>query len=562
MNNNEKYKITSNEYADLIIAYNGNMDILEINPNYSYNLINDKLAILNIPVNEITENGIYRFDYSSMPKCYGIMTYIQAENVRGLTLHQLPSETLTGKGVIIGIVDTGIVYTMPVFQYPDKTSKIISIWDQTIESNNYPESFYYGTEYNREQINTAINSDNPHNIVPSTDDIGEGTAMAGIAAAFYDQRKQFAGESINSELVIVKLKPAKPYVKDFFGIPDDAICYQENDIMMGIKYLLAIANRENRPIVICTGIGSSQGSHTGNDIISNYLYEIGNLTGKAIIMPAGNEGNQNHHYYGEIIPPDYSNLVELNVAPKDKNFTMELWGYPSDLLIIDIYAPSGELIYNIDMGNNVKNSFVIEFASAKIYVDYILSEANSREKLFVFRFKNIQEGIWKFRITTQNKLLSTFHIWLPISNFISNGTYFNNANPYTTICQPGNGLGIITASSYNPPQRTLDPFSSKGFNALNMPKPDITAPGVNIMAHTLNGTIAPFSGTSIATAHVAGIVAQYLEWGIVNGNLPNMNSTIVRYMITNSANRLETEIYPNANLGFGLIENRINLFQY
>lgn len=554
MNNNEKYKIASNEYADLLIEYSGNMDVLESNPNYSYNLINDKFAILHIPVNEITENSINQFGYASIPKCYGIMTYIQAENVRGFTLHEFPSEVLTGKGVIIGIVDTGIVYTMPVFQYPDKTSKIISIWDQTIESNDYPDGFYYGTEYNRDQINAAINSDNPYNIVPSTDDIGEGTAMAGIAAAFYDQERRFAGDAINSDLVIVKLKPAKLYLKDFFGIPDDAISYQENDIMMGIRYLLEVADQLSRPIVICTGTGSSQGSHTGYEIISNYLYEIGNITGNAIIIPAGNEGNKNLHYYGEIIPPDYSSLVELNIGSEDKNFTMELWGYPSDLMIIDVYAPSGELIYTIDMDNNERSHFVIEYTSVKIYVDYILSEAYSREKLFVFRFKNIQEGIWKFRISTQNRLLSSFHLWLPISNFISNGTYFNNANAYTTICQPGNGLGIITASSYNPPLRALDLAASKGFNSLNMPKPDITAPGVNIMAHTLNGTIAPFSGTSIAAAHVAGIAAQYLEWGIVNGNLPNMNSTIVRYMITDSAYRLIGETYPNPDLGFGLID--------
>jgi len=555
MNDNDKYKIISNEYADLLIEYNGNIGILESNPNYSYNLINDRLAILHIPVNEITENSIYQFGYASIPKCYGIMTFLQPENVKGFTLHQAPPETLTGKGVIIGIVDTGIVYTMNIFQYPDKTSKIISIWDQTIDNiNDYPAGFYYGTEYTREQINAAINSDNPHNIVPSTDEIGEGTAMAGISSAFYDKEKKFAGDAVNTELVIVKLKPAKPYLKDFFGIPENAISYQENDFIMGVKYLLTIANRLNRPIVICTGIGSSQGSHTGNDIISNYLYAIGNLTGKAIIVPAGNEGNNNHHYYGEIIPPDYINLVELNVGTADKNFTMELWGYPSDLFIIDVYAPSGELIYNIDMGNNEKRNFVIEYASVKIYVDYILSEAYSREKLFVFRFKNMQEGVWKFRISTQNKLLSTFHIWLPINNFISQGTYFNNANAYTTICQPGNGLGIITASSYNPPQRALDPSASRGFNSLNMPKPDITAPGVNIMAHSLNSTIVPFSGTSIAAAHTAGIAAQYLEWGIINGYLPNINSTIIRYMITNSADRLATEIYPNADLGFGLID--------
>jgi len=87
-----------------------------------------------------------------------------------------------------------------------------------------------------------------------------------------------------------------------------------------------------------------------------------------------------------------------------------------------------------------------------------------------------------------------------------------------------------------------------------MPKPDIVAPGVNILAHSLNATLVPFSGTSIAAAHVAGIAAQYLEWGIKNGNLPSMNSTIIRYMMAASVNRLSGETYPNPNWGFGLIE--------
>jgi len=243
--------------------------------------------------------------------------------------------------------------------------------------------------------------------------------MAGIAAAFYDKEKKFAGDAINSELVIVKLKPTKSYLKDFFGIPSDAICYQENDFIFGVKYLLTIANRLKRPLVICSGIGSSQGSHTGNDIISNFLYDIGNLTGNAIIVPAGNEGDQKHHYYGEIIPPDYTDLVELNVGSADKNFTMELWGYPSDILIIDVYAPSGELIYNINMNFIEKSNFVIKYGSTSIYVDYILSEAYSREQLMLFRFKNVQEGVWKFQISTASKLLYKFHLWLPIRNFLT-----------------------------------------------------------------------------------------------------------------------------------------------
>ncbi len=553
MNNNDKYKIISSEYADLLIEYNGNINDLSKNNELSYSLIDDKYAVLYVPVNEMNEQSVQNFGYSSIPKCYGLMTF-NPEEERGFILHQLPNLNLTGKNVLIGIVDTGIVYTMPIFQYTDKTSKIVSIWDQSIDNGNqYPEGFYYGTEYSREQINTAINSEDPLAIVPSTDTIGEGTAMAGIAAAFYDKDQKFAGESIDSELVIVKLKPAKPYLKDFFGIPEDAVCYQENDIIMGFQYLLDAADRLNRPMVLCTGTGSSQGSHTGIEIINNYLYRIGQLTGRAVTVPAGNEGNQNHHYYGDIVPPEYSIPVELNVGPQDKNFTMELWAYPSDFLLIDIYAPSGEQIYSIDVNLTKSRSFIIDYAPAKIYVDYILSETYSKNQLFLFRFKNIQAGIWKFQISAENQLLSSYHIWLPIRNFISNETYFSNANAYTTICQPGNGLGIITATSYNPFNRAPDSSASRGFNSLNMPKPDIASHGINIMAHSLNATIVPFSGTSMATAHTAGVAAQYLEWGIVNGNLPDMNGMLIRYMITNSASRSAGETYPNKDWGFGLI---------
>ena len=552
MNENENYKIISNEYADLLVEYNGNLNDFQRN-DLSYNLIDDKYAVVFIPANEMNEQSVLTFGYSSIPKCYGLMT-IKANEDGSFILHQLPSLNLTGKDVLIGIVDTGIVYTMPIFQYPDKTSKIISIWDQSInEEGRYPEGFYYGTEYHQEQINEALSSSNPLSIVPSTDTIGEGTAMAGIAAAFYDKQQKFAGESIDAELVIVKLKPAKPNLKEFFGIPDEAVCYQENDIIMGVQYLLEAANRLNRPIVICTGTGSSQGSHTGNEIINKYLYRIGELTGKAVVVPAGNEGNQNHHYYGEITALTYSSLIELNIGPQDENFTMELWAYPSDFLIIDVFAPSGEQIDQIDVSYIESGSFEINYASAKIDVDYVLSEPYSKYQLFLFRFKNIQSGLWKFQVSTKNQLSGYFHAWLPIRNFISQETYFNDANAETTICQPGNGLGVITVTSYNSFERIPDPSASRGFNLLNMPKPDISAYGINILAHSLNTSIIPFSGTSIAAAHTAGVAAQYLEWGIIKGYLPDINGIMIKYMMADSANRTVGVTYPNADWGFGLI---------
>ncbi len=555
MNVNEKFKIISNDYADLLVEYKRSMDYLENVPDVSYNLVNDKYAVLHIPVSELTENSMNRFGYAAIPKCYGLMTLLPSGSESGYTVRRLPEENITGKGVLIGFVDTGIVYTNPIFRYPDNTTKIVSIWDQTIDSDDkYPKDYYYGTEYTREQINEALNSENPLEIVPSTDTIGEGTAMAGIAAGFYNEENNFSGVAIDAELIIVKLKPAKTNLKEYFGIPEDAICYQENDIMMGISYLLTMANRLQRPIAICLGVASSQGSHKGEDIMSNYLAETGNLHGNAIILAAGNEGNQRHHYYGEISTPNYYDIVELNVGALDKNFSMEIWGYQPNVIRMEIYAPTGDFIYNITDNFVGQSNFTITFGSTTILADNVTSEAYSEQQMILFRFKNAMEGVWRFQINGSEDLINRFHIWLPIHNFISNETYFYNSNPYTTICLPGNGYNTITTTAYNPIDRTLASYASKGFNSLNIPKPDITAPGVDILAPTINGNFLPFSGTSISSAHAAGIAAGLLEWGITDGYFPNMDSAIVRYIITSTAVRENGVVYPNPDWGYGVIE--------
>ncbi len=555
MNENDKYKIISNDYADLLVEYRRDMDYFESIPDISYHMINDRYAVAHIPVSEFTVNSIRRFGYAAIPKCYGLMTFFPNESKGGYTVRRLPEENITGRGVLIGFVDTGIVYTNPIFRYSDNTSKIMCIWDQSLDSDNqYPKDYFYGTEYTQEQINEALKAINPLDVVPSTDTIGEGTAMAGIAAGFYNEENNFSGVAINAELIIVKLKPAKPNLKDYFGIPREAICYQETDIMMGISYLLKTANRLQRPLIICLGIGSSQGSHKGEDIMSNYLSEIGSLPGNAIVLAAGNEGNQRHHYYGEIIPPNYYDMVELNVGARDKNFSMELWGYQPNVITIELYAPTGEFIYYIADDFVGQNSLTILFGSTTIYVDNFISEAYSEEQLISFRFKNIMEGVWRFRIRGTADLINRYHMWLPIQNFISEDTYFNNSNPYTTICLPGNGYNTVTVTAYNPVDRTLDYNASRGFTLLDIPKPDVAAPGMNMLAPTIYDTFLPFSGTSIASAYASGVAAGLLEQGIVEGYLPNMDGTIVQYIITRTAVRNGNLVYPNPDWGFGLIE--------
>ena len=292
MTQEERYKITGNNYMDIIVPYNGNQAILDQFQNYSVHIMNEQFAVAYVPAAEITDRAIQQFGYSAIPKCYGLNVIRSLEESGVERLRRLPTFNLRGQGVLIGIIDTGIDYTNPVFIHEDGTSKIVSIWDQTIDSEDaYPEGTFYGTEYTQEQISRALQSGDPFRIVPSRDDNGHGTMMAGIAAGNEDLANNFSGVVPDSEIAVVKLKPAKQVIKDFFVIPENAVGYQSNDIMWAVQYLVGVSRRLHRPISIAIGLGSSQGSHDGRGPLSDLLSTVADFTGVVITIAGGNEGN-------------------------------------------------------------------------------------------------------------------------------------------------------------------------------------------------------------------------------------------------------------------------------
>jgi subtilisin family serine protease len=178
--------------------------------------------------------------YAVLPNLFGIASDAPLEASQILRLRNIPNYNLRGRGVLIGFVDTGIDYTNPVFSYADGTTKIISIWDQSLNTDQVPDGMAYGTEFSRNQINEALKNNDPLSIVPSKDEIGHGTMLAGIAAGNEVPEKGFYGVAPDAELVIVKLKQAKANLKAFFRVPEDRLCYQENDINMGYQYLIKL----------------------------------------------------------------------------------------------------------------------------------------------------------------------------------------------------------------------------------------------------------------------------------------------------------------------------------
>lgn len=553
MNDRERLKIISEEYADFVVEYDSDLNFFERYQNSTYNLINEKYAVLHIPVNYINNNAIQEFGYHTMPKCFGLTAFITG-SVEGVKAHSVYSGENTGKGILIGIVDSGIDYRNPFFIKEDNTTKIELLWDQSIDSNRYPVGFYYGTEYTEREINMALQSDNPLELVPSLDIIGEGTAMAGVATGLSNNAIETIGVVPGASLAVVKLKTAKKYLVEFYGIPEHAVCYQQNDIMMGVEYLIRNAKRLGKPVVICLGLSSSQSSHKGEDIMSNYFNENANQAGICMLIASGNEGDQMHHYYKSLIPPNTTDIVYLHVGREDKNFTAEMWGFLPSLLNIMIIAPDGTQIYEIQADFSSQRNISVTYLETVIYIDSYNSEKYSEQQLIMFRFRNMQEGIWRFVVSGTLNLRSEFHIWLPIRNFITEETYFFNADPFTTISAPGNAQFPITVNSYEPVNINLAPFTGRGFTSANFPKPTITAPGVNLLAPTLFNTVAPISGSSLSTAYTAGICAGLLEESIRRKERSILNTATVKNALLIKATRQKNTIYPNPEWGYGYIQ--------
>lgn len=548
-------RIYSNDYFDLLLNFTGNLSVFDQFPDATVQLLNNvNVAVVHVPVQQINYSTISKLGYEVIPTLSGLISQASLEASGINKLRTLPSFNLRGQGVLIGILDTGIDYTNPIFINADNTSKIALLWDQTIYGENYLSNTYYGTEYTKEQINQAIQSENPYGIVPSIDEIGHGTMLAGIAAGNEVPEQGFSGVVPDAELVVIKLKQAKQNLRDFWGVPENVVCYQQNDIEFALEYLEQAANKLGRPMSICVAIGTSQGSHDNSMSFNNSLSNRALNLNFAITIASGNEGNSRKHYFGSINPLVGYDTVELKIGENENNFSMELWGDSPGLFAITIKTPSGEYIERILPRINEFYKIAFIFEKTQIIIDYQVVEAQSGDQLILLRFLNPVPGIWSFRVYGKGDLSLSYNIWLPMEGFITNDTFFIQSNPYTTILSPGNAIASITVTAYNTEDGSLYQNTSRGYTRTGDIKPDIAAPGVNIISPTSDQGFALVTGSSPAAAHTAGVAAMILEWGITKGNLPILNTTDVKILMIRGARRDTNLRYPNREWGYGILD--------
>lgn len=545
-------KILSEDYADFMIGSESALKGLIEIPDSCYIELLEKSYSVYIPVKSVPNNMLSTYGYGVYPNCYGIMDSESLNQSQITKIQEIPGLNLKGEGVLIGLVDTGIDYQHEAFIKEDGTSKIVAIWDQTINNDLiHPSSFPYGSEYLQEQINLALKNENPLSIVPSTDEVGHGTFLAGIAIGNRNENEAFSGVVPDAEIVVVKLKQAKKNLLDFWRIPDDVLAFQKNDLIMGIRYLEEVANQLKRPISIMIGIGTSQGAHDERGELSTYLSRLATRGGICLTICAGNEGNSGHHYLGEV--SDSSDKMELIVESNITGFSMEIWGSMPINFSIDIKTPTGEYIPRIAPRSRLSRKLQLIFSNTVIYVDYQLVEAQSGEQLILLRFVNPIEGVWTFNVYSEDNISFRYHCWLPIVNFLSERTHFISPSPEYTLTSPGNTFIPIVTTAYDIGNGGRYVSASKGFMRNNNISPTIAAPGVNLIGPNIQGGYKKLSGTSLAAAHTAGVGAMLLEWGIVRKNYSQISTVEIRNLMIRGAKKSNDLTYPNKEWGFGIL---------
>jgi len=566
--------IVSEETGDYIIEYNSlYFEQIQRQDGVCISCVNDTWCILytNYPG---SRNINIQQGYYSVPKLYGLMdtTSFDASGITA-TLNQ-PLLNVRGQSVLIGFLDTGIDYLREDFKASDGRTRIAAVWDQTIQSVNYEEDtgeaagtekydreqvqgmVQYGTVYTREDINAALAAEregqNPYDIVPSRDENGHGTFLAGVAAA--SETADYIGAAPEAEILMVKLKPAKKYLRDFYLLPERVEAYSETDMMMGVRFLQQYAIREKKPLVICVGLGTASGSRTGALPFADLLNTLARQVNTVVVTCTGNEANNRTHTSGLAVSDTEPSEIEITVGADERGFVMEIWAESLDILSVAITSPSGERISRIParIDTGAVYNFLLE--RSQVAVDYRVVESASGYEVIFMRFINPAQGIWKIHVYSLTNIVGRYNAWLPLKQFLSGDTYFLNSNPSTTLTEPGAAERVISVGAYNHITDASYVASGRGYTATGLVKPDFVAPGVDVYGVRAGGGYTTRTGTSVAAAHAAGAAALLLTWGVTDGNLPYMGTNEVKSVLIRGAKRENSTVYPNNIYGYGKMD--------
>lgn len=451
---------------------------------------------------------------------------------------------LSGSGTFLAVIDSGIAYDHPVFRNADGTTKIRALWDQTLRPDDErgflpPEGFSEGVLFTKDQIDDALQQSTREGqlqIVPSIDQSGHGTAVAGIASEV----------APGSELLIVKL-----------GKPQENSFPQTTELMRALTFVTRESTRGNMPVSINLSFGNTYGSHDGTSLLERFMDNVSEIGRTTICVGSGNEASQAGHLTG-IVNAGEDEVIELVVGDYESAFSVQLWKNYVDEFTITIQSPDGqEQMLQSNPGSQTLSypgtqilAFIGEptpySVNQEIYLD------------FVPQNQNVTSGIWEIRLIPQRIVTGEYSLYLPSAGALSGSTGFYRSSPERTLTIPSTARKVITVGAYNVRTDAYADFSGRGYlteqaytggYGILSVKPDLVAPGVNIRSAAPGGSYGSFTGTSFAAPFVAGSAALMMEWGIIQGNDAYLYGEKVKAYLIRGARQLPGMVSPNPMTG-------------
>lgn len=557
MNENCYEAVYSEDYADYIVEYNGDRQVLEeIYSNACLFFIDNRYAILYSKKRSDYMESFGNLAYNIFPKLLAPMDAAVGEAayntpsilsmINGENLDNESVLGLDGKDIVIGIVDTGIDILNEEFLNEYGRTRIKYAWDQSVNSSSgdsYAGEFPFGTYYTEEQLNRFVEEGN--SVLRGEDN--HGNYLASIAAGRNN------GIAVNSDLVVVKLKKAKENLKELYGVRQGE-AYSEADIMLAIAYILQCSYRLRKTVSILIGFGTNSGSHTGSAALEAYINNIGILRGVCVSVAGGNEGSAGHHTDGDIEENEQA-VIEINV-PEKTAFTLEIWGKAPGVYAIGMDIAGGEIIDRIPPRFDRSQIIKPIFGGGTIYVDYFLVEGQAGDELILVRFFDTPRGLYRITLTATGTVEKQYRAWLPVSSFVPEGLVFTNPVTWGTVTVPGTAVTPIVSGAYNYSDGSIYVNGSRGYTANSVVKPDLAAPGVNITGAGPYGTKVTGSGSSISAACAVGAAALMQQWSRDRGLSPYINGNQIRQYLIRGADRENSRRYPDRYYGFGTLNLR------
>ncbi|MBD5156718.1 MAG: S8 family peptidase [Butyrivibrio sp.] len=478
--------------------------------------------------------------YENLPKLYGLSD-INAVNSAGIAaVREQPVLELYGQSTYIAVIDTGINWRHEAFINEDGTTRIEILWDQ--EGN---------MTYTSEDINRALRGEEAD--IP-LDDIGHGTYIAGIAAGKINRAAGFSGVAPSAKLIVVRLKQAKTFLRDFYLIKKGVPAYSESDIIRAVAFVSDYVDTHKITVSYVISLGSSLGSHIGASPLCDILSDEAKVPGRCVTIAGGNEGNERLHFTGKVTGAE-PQRVEIRVGEGERGFTCELWSFAPEIYSVEIISPSGQVINKLPVRTERSTILTFFFEDTTVDIYYKIFDGHSGQNFVAIRFDKPAAGIWTLNVYGRDLTSGNYDIWIMNRDFLTADTYFVSSDPYTTITNPANEENCICVTAYDNRNNSIYLKNSRGYNSLELIRPDFVAPGVELVAPTAYGTSGyeTVSGGSIAAAFYGGFAALLLEYGIVRGRVPFMRTAEIRNITISGCVRRDGIVTPNREWGYGSV---------